>query len=246
MVPPGEYYWSSRGGSPRTNSFSHYTAPSDFSAGPTWVWQNEFKEQVQFSPMIDADFNIYVSTHTRLRKFDSDGHLLWTWHTAFPQVIGTSPALYDGHVYVLLSLRKRPTAVSIDMKTGSVHWQRTYDGITHGGDASAILVQNNTIWFGAKSPIIGDGTDTVVAASASDGSVRWQYVTDEVMWNFSPSTPGDGSLLFSSTCGAVFRLSFEGALLWRAGTRHHRHQQCVPGGGALGPNGLFYVEYNDR
>ena len=239
-----EYYWSSRGRTPQTSSFASYTAPTDFSAGPTWVWQNEFKEQVRHSPLIDTDKSIYVTTTTRVRKFDSDGHLLWTWHAAPYQSISASPALYKGHVYVLpCDFLERPTAVSIDMNTGKVTWQRTYDDIAHGAEAAAILVDRDTLWFGAHTPD-NAGTDTVVAASASDGRVMWQYVTDETMWNFSPSTPGDGSLLFSSTCGAVFRISSEGKLMWKAGTSHP-HKQCVPAGGALGPNGMFYSEYNE-
>jgi len=129
------------------------------------------------------------------------------------------------------------------MNTGKVTWQRTYDDIAHGPEAAAILVDRDTLWFGAHTPD-NAGTDTVVAASASDGRVMWQYVTDETMWNFSPSTPGDGSLLFSSMCGAVFRISSEGKLMWKAGTSHP-HTQCVPAGGAVGPNGMFYSEYNE-
>lgn len=244
VAPHEEYFWSSRGRTPQTSSSASYTAPTDFSVGPTWVWQNELKEQVRHSPLIDADKNIYVTTTTRVRKFDSDGHLLWTWHAAPSSVISASPALYKGHVYVLpCSHGEVPTAVSIDMNTGNVAWQRTYDDIAHGAEAAAVLVDHDTLWFGAHTPN-HEGTDTVVAASASDGTLMWKYVTDETMWNFSPSTPGDGSVLFSSMCGAAFRISPEGKLMWKAGTSHP-HQPCVPAGGALGPNGIFYSEYNE-
>jgi hypothetical protein len=110
-------------------------------------------------------------------------------------------------------------------------------------DASAVLVADDILFFGAHSQG-KDGADTVVAASASDGSLLWQYGTDELMWNFKPSTPGDRSLIFSSTCGAVFRISFEGKLIWRAGT-NLPGKMCVPAGGAMGPNGIFYSEYSD-
>jgi len=245
MAPDQDYYWSSRGGSPRTNSFAPYTARSDFSEGPTWVWQNELKEQVRHSPLIDADLNIYVCTTTRLRKFDSDGILLWTWHAAPTQMISAAPALYKGSVYVLPreNADGRPSAVSIDMRSGTVHWERAYDGVRQGADAEAINVDSGMLWFGAATAV-GDGTDTVVAASASDGSMLWKYVTDHVMWNFSPSTPGDGTLLFSSQCGTVFRISSEGKLMWKAG-RNHQYDECVPAGGALGPNGIFYSEFNE-
>jgi len=107
----------------------------------------------------------------------------------------------------------------------------------------ATLATDDTLFFGAKTKV-NDGTDTVVAVKTSDGSKKWTYFTDNLMWNFSPSTPGDGGLIFSSACGHVMRLSSDGKLMWEAGTEHHL-KMCVPGGGALGPNGLFYAEYSE-
>jgi len=243
-APPTEDYWSGRGRNPSTNSFSPYTAPDDFSAGPTWVWQNELKEQVRHSPLIDADMNVYVCTTTRLRKFNSDGHLLWTWQASLSQQMVIAPALYNESVYVLpLEQSGLFTAVSIGMNSGTVNWARAVDGVKHSGDAQAVSVYNGSMFFGAMTNI-SSGTDTVVAVSASDGSALWEYFAGETMWNFSPSTPGDGTLLFSSSCGAVFRISFEGKLMWKAGPSHPG-MMCVPAGGALGPNGIFYSEYNE-
>jgi len=124
-----------------------------------------------------------------------------------------------------------------------VNWQRHLHGAKKGLDSEALLITNNTMFFGART-LIADGTDTVIAANASDGSVLWKYVVGETMWNFSPSTPGDGTLLFSSSCGAVFRLSFQGELIWKAG-QSHPGSVCTVAGGALGPNGIFYAEYNE-
>jgi len=128
------------------------------------------------------------------------------------------------------------------MNTGTVNWKRDLD-VKHGGDAEGMLVDNGIIFFGGRTDV-PDGTDTVVAANASDGSFLWEYFAGETMWNFSPSTPGDDTLLFSSTCGAVFRISFGGDLIWKAGPSHPG-EMCVPAGGALGPNGIFYAEYNE-
>jgi len=240
-----EYYWSRRGRGLRTDSYSPHTAPRNFSAGPTWVWQNEWKEQVRHSPLIDADFNLYVATTTRLRKFDSNGHLLWKWHAAPTQILTTAPTLYNGNIFIVPQQEEdsTPTLVSMNMNTGTVNWQSHMHGVKRWVDAQALLVTNDTIFLGAKT-LIDQGTDTIVAANASDGSVLWKYVAGETMWNFSPSTPGDGTLLFSSVCGAVFRLSFEGELIWKVG-RSHPGSMCVAGGGALGPNGIFYAEYNE-
>merc|ERR1712037_1071379 len=130
------------------------------------------------------------------------------------------------------------------MDTGTVNWSREFD-VKHAIDAEGMLVAGDIMFFGAYSTrTLDDGTDTVVAANASDGDLLWTYYAGETMWNFSPSTPGDGSLLFSGTCGAVFRISFQGELIWKAGPSHPG-KMCVPGGGAVGPNGIFYAEYNE-
>jgi len=247
-IGPEANYWSSRGGGPATSSSVSYAAPSNFSGGPSWVWQNEFKEQVRHSPLIDADKNIFVCTTTRLRKFSPNGDLVWTWHTAPHTVMSASPALHDGRIYVLPRYEKTnvPTVVSIGMQSGTVHWNRTYEGLAQSGDAEALKVFNNTIIFGVlTNKLLDGGTDTVTAVSGTDGTLLWQYVTDEVMWNFAPATPGDGSILFAGSCGAVFRISSGGELIWKAGPFNPGHSMCTMAGGALGPNGIFYSQYSE-
>jgi len=65
------------------------------------------------------------------------------------------------------------------------------------------------------------------------------------MWNFVPSTPGDGSLLFSTSCGNVFRISFEGELIWKV-QAGEVYSDCGPTGGVMGPNGIFYTMYGGK
>mmetsp|Transcript_46664 Transcript_46664/g.135044 ORF Transcript_46664/g.135044 Transcript_46664/m.135044 type:complete len:482 (-) Transcript_46664:89-1534(-) len=243
--PEVEHFWSSRGGGPATRSSVDFPAPN-ISRVPSWVWENELHEQVRHSPLIDADKNIYLATTTRLRKLDSNGTLLWMLHWGVEDAaMSAAPALYQGDIYTITRGRgQAPTVASIATKTGAINWLQTFGNMTHNGDAQSLSVYNGTIFFGIGRE--GDGTDAVVALRASDGTYLWDYQTDETMWNFSPSTPGDGTLLFASSCGAVFRLSAEGKLLWRAGkgkpTKAAKPEMCVPGGGALGPNGVFYVE----
>merc|ERR1719316_2395560 len=67
------YPWSQRGRDFTTSSSTSYSGPSDFSVGPSWVWPNPLDEQVRHSPLIDDDMNIYVTTATRMRKFNSNG-----------------------------------------------------------------------------------------------------------------------------------------------------------------------------
>eukprot|EP00747_Dinoflagellata_sp_TGD_P053431 gnl/TRDRNA2_/TRDRNA2_148446_c0_seq1.p1 gnl/TRDRNA2_/TRDRNA2_148446_c0~~gnl/TRDRNA2_/TRDRNA2_148446_c0_seq1.p1 ORF type:complete len:366 (-),score=49.81 gnl/TRDRNA2_/TRDRNA2_148446_c0_seq1:79-1071(-) len=73
----------------------------------------------------------------------------------------------------------------------------------------------------------------------------WDYRIDGAVWNFMPSTPGDGSLIFSTHCARAHRLNLTtGQLIWKAKSTEPQ-TFCGTGGGALGPNGIFYVAANN-
>lgn len=258
------YPWSQRGRGPLTNSFTPFSGPTKFSAGPTWTWPNELDEQVRHSPLIDDNLDIYVTTATRIRKFNSDGTLLWTWNCSQEEgKIVSSPALYNGALFAVsrsgadaldapTDIGTAPASVtmfSIDMRGGATIWKKKAP-LQQNDDASSVFVYNNTMIV----PLMKDpehaqdtterGNNIVYAVNSSDGSYLWEYVADDAFWNFAPATPGDGSLLFATNCGGVFRITFEGELIWRKGeAAPGRH--CSSGGGSLGPNGVFYVEYDD-
>jgi len=86
-------------------------------------------------------------------------------------------------------------------------------------------------------------TNSWHALNASNGDYLWHYFADEVVWNAAPATPGDGTLLFASSCGGASRITFGGKLIWRVGAPKAPGRFCGTGGGSLGPNGIFYTEY---
>jgi len=183
-----------------------------------------------------------VSGSYTIHKLNSDGDLLWTWRVAEEDGhINTAPSLYRGAILVLPNAEGRPTAISVNMQNGAVNWKRTFENHHIGGEASSLTIYNDTMFFGANDG--GQGTSIVVAANASDGNYLWEYVAGDIMWNFAASAPGDGTLLFSSSCGVAFRISFGGQLIWKAGGSYPG-EMCGCGGGALGPNGIFYSEFN--
>lgn len=241
-----EYHWATRARNSARSTSATYVSPSNFSAGPSWSWKNELNEQVRHSPLIDDAMNVYITTTSRVRKFTSNGKQLWTWSsTPETGIMCDSPTLYKGAVILLARNDGTPTLISLRMSDGTIIWNKPYDGFYEGNDAKSMSVFNDTVFFGAvRPPSETNATNLVVAASAVDGSYLWEYFTDDVMWNFSPASPGDETLIFSGSCGAVFRISFEGKLIWRAGPSHP-DKICTPSGGALGPLGLFYAEYNE-
>merc|ERR1719333_1115215 len=98
------------------------------------------------------------------------------------------------------------------------------------GDANGMLISNDTLWL--ASPSANDHPDTIVAANLSTGNILWQYKVKDTVWNFKPATPGDGTLVFQTTCGGAYRLASDGSVIWK----HEAPDKfagagCAPSGG---------------
>ena len=220
---------------------------------PAWVWPNKDDEQVRHSPLIDDKLNIYVSTTRKLRKFDRLGQLQWTFKLDEKAV--TSPTLHHGKIYILSGCGSdsgKMYLYALHMENGKIDWNVTLEGQCMG-EASSILAVNEMLILPYRTKLtngeedglntLGGGANGVRAVSLNNGTHLWDYVTDQLMWNFAPSTPGDGTLIFSSCCGAVFRISLEkGETIWKTEAPNGiKNTFCGTG---VGPNGIFYSEFN--
>lgn len=223
-----------------------WTAPSNFTLGPTWIWPNPFDEQVRHSPLIDRNRDIYVATATRVYKFTMHGELLWTWRSPSEDgkaIMVSSPALADDAMFAVLTGPDGVVMYSIDLSSGTVLWRRSSTA-KQNVDASAVHVDRSMMLFATQDGPADEGGNTqVTAVNASSGDHLWNYQVDGVIWNFSPAITEDGSLLFATSCGEALRLDSSGRLRWRAGDRRPG-KFCSPGGGALGPNGIFYNQWS--
>eukprot|EP00438_Fugacium_kawagutii_P010486 Skav205479 [mRNA] locus=scaffold830:271770:273053:+ [translate_table: standard] len=257
------YYWVRRGADRFTSSSINWTVP-DISQSPSWIWPNADDEQVRHSPLIDANLNIYLTTTTQIRKFDQLGNLLWTWKQS--DRIVTAPALYQGHIYSLAGCGSGYMHIySIFIENGTVHWNVNMPGRCNG-ESQALLAVSDTLVMPYAAPLETDaepvlsGANGLRAVSTKNGTHLWDFSTDEIFWNFAPSATADEkSLIFSATCGALFRISLDsGELIFEshpepsvsaadldvsAGPWYHQ-KMCGTGGGSLGPNGIFYSESN--
>lgn len=248
---PEGYYWRRRGGGNELPTGSPSVGPFDLAGGPSWTWPNELDEQVRHSPLIDDKMDIYIVTATRIRKFSPDGSMKWLWETGpLEGKMTTGATLHQGTLYALSRTDADLHVHAIDMESGKVKWARSHDKYVFA-DGNSLFIYNNTILFPLRDhwenrpTLLGqDGNNQIAAVSASDGALLWEWTADDGLWNFMPSTPGDGTFLISSQCGGVYRLTLAGELVWRAGRPNPGHF-CGTGGGVLGPNGLFYAEFND-
>lgn len=244
-----EHFWTRRAANPASSSSSPYSAPSDFSSGPTWTWKNEYDERLGQSPLIDSDMNIYIYSASKIRKFTSDGHPLWTWSIpSLFEKFGGSPALAGPTLYVnTLGPLKTSTLFAIDIVNASIQWWKTLSLKSCVCQAQGMLVYDNKIFVALQTDMSTIGDHVVQAVDASNGNELWAYDIGDAVWNFNPSTPGDGTLIMASNCGVVTRLTLDGKRVWqRAGELGLRPgRMCSSGGGAMGPNGIFYAVYND-
>merc|ERR1719506_3401506 len=133
------------------------------------------------------------------------------------------------------------------MNSGSVLWKSVQPRIM-SGDSQAVLAFNDMVIIPTLVNTTHAGSDSLLAMTTSDGSLLWEYTTDDVFWNFKPSATTDGSIIFSSSCGAVHRIDGEGKLIWKKPALSHVDEGgfCSMGGGSVGPNGVFYAEHGDR
>lgn len=236
------------------NSDVPWTAPEDFSKGPSWTWDNPLGEQVRHSPLIDSNKDVYITTGLRVRKFQgSSGAMQWMWESPAGEAqadseIVSSPVLYGD---AILLLGRRPTSVivySLSQATGAMNWKQEHP-VVQGPDGAASLAMNGTLVFAVRdrmSPLDKEevASRKLLAVDTSDGSYKWDFEFDTPVWNFAPASAGDGTLLFADSCGVAYKLDVQGRLLWKSeGWEPGIH--CSAGGGALGPDGdVFYTSWS--
>jgi len=249
------HFWYRSNGDLQSSSAATYTAPTDFSKGPAVKWDNPLDEEVRHSPLIDKDKNVYVMAPGRILKMNPDLNMIWEWKLPptpgfegkqWARSMRFAPALDGQYLYAVSAngLAAGTTVYCISIENATLVWKSDFPLVKQAGDSGGLLVHNDTVLVPATTG--ADGSNALFALNSSDGSHMWDYVTDDVMWNFKPSTPGDGSIIFSSSCGAVHRIDWSGQLLWKKPAPIQGQQGggfCSMGGGAVGPNGMFYAEH---
>mmetsp|Transcript_64928 Transcript_64928/g.155089 ORF Transcript_64928/g.155089 Transcript_64928/m.155089 type:complete len:528 (-) Transcript_64928:138-1721(-) len=266
-VRGAENFWPKRGGA-ASNSFTTAVAHVNISEPPSWVWQNTLDEMMKWSPLIDADLNIYLQSQERVRKLSQTGEELWTWQldrtTDGKTTMGG--VLHDGSFIVMTnwghcdkSLANNGSLIALSMESGNLLWRKGIHRCLPLETASLMVVRDVLIygsndykvagtdfWPTSGPPFRGSGTNVVVGLNVETRDELWAYKTEEFLWDFMPtSTPDGRSLLFSSSCGAAFRIDlFTGEEIWKSG-RFLGNSWCGSAGGAMSPDGdVYFASYN--
>merc|ERR1719327_1234583 len=138
-----------------------------------------------------------------------------------------------------------PSVLRLDTTTGKEVNSVQIPLVNFNYDANGMLIVhdpdcNNRVYFAAQS--VNGHPDNIVAANPYTGKIMWWKPIKDTVWNFKPATPGDGSVVFSTSCGGAYRIASDGWVMWKHEVADKQAgKRCTPSGGALGPNGVFYA-----
>jgi len=252
-------FWPRRGANNQANGNVPHVGPTNISGLPAWRWENYEDELHRHGPVIDGEGNIYMTTaYGWVRKFAPDGRILWAYRTRSGESRSvTGPALYNGSIFFFVVGSNFTSehyrflggyALALSMETGEVQWKATLPQHLQEPDSQTVTASDGVLLGAMRRkdhPAMPEvGANKVIALSTTDGSFKWDYDMDGVVWNFMPALPGDGTMLFSTSCGRAHKLDLQtGKELWKAAFEEPG-QMCSTSGGTLGPDGKFYVAVN--
>lgn len=107
---------------------------------------------------------------------DMTGKRLWmVMARAFGwAMVGESPLIHAGRVYVVKGQRNNPTIAAYSMKDGALAWEKIVSNPDHGGSGSLVLLRtpvgNRVVWPGGEMLDPGSGDIVKFGASSDMGS----------------------------------------------------------------------------
>jgi len=230
---PHAYFWAGKNGDLSRTGASRFTAPNDVSVKPTWSFDGGL---VRATPLIDAQKNIYLSTiQGDVYKMTKGGTTLWHYQadSSLPGV----PAIAEG---LLFTASVSGLVVALDMATGVPRWSTKVAPFI-AGDTWSMTADASVVAVPVCTP--GDRSNTeVVVLDAWNGSIRWRFRPDTMVFNLLAAIIDD-SLVFSDSSGRAYRLDLtDGRVLWKFNKPSLR--SFTTGGAVVGPNRVVYVTSN--
>ena len=159
----------------------------------------------------------------------------------------TAPTLYRGKIYCLAGCGSDKMHIyAIHMENGTVDWNVTMSGRC-GLEANSLLAVRSTLvmpFADPSDPVLrAGGANGLRAVSTGNGTHLWIF---RLMTSFgiSPPPPSMTALWFFQLVVVPFIASpwATGQVIWKVSSPHPDPWpfMCGTGGGAMGPNGIFY------
>ncbi len=184
-----------------------------------------------FSPVVDEDNNVYMTSEPFLYAFDSEGEL--RWNSSADQHVSTTPAIGpDGTVY---AGGGRGEFYAFDSEDGDLLWSTNIDSKIR---SSPIVTSRNEIYFGSDAGVF-------YALDGNQGGLTlWTYEVEQPDEEHtidldifgSPAIDGD-TVYFGSFDEFLYALDRnDGSLKWR-----YMMNSQVVSSPAVGDDGTIYV-----
>jgi len=213
----GEYFWPEARGRPDNYGVSPYTVPRNLTERTlAWTWSNggpvnKYTAGTHTGVVIDDKMNIYLSSSDGVRKFTTNGSLVWYR----PMISWRIPTLANGKLYIS---ENSGDIVALSMLTGTELW-RAHFSSGLGSDVSGVAVHQGVVLTESEFvPVETGGAKLVVGLDADDGHKLWEFHADSRLWNFMPILTDNDTFIFQDQVGGVYHLRVaDGRRIWKSG-----------------------------
>mmetsp|Transcript_30826 Transcript_30826/g.88342 ORF Transcript_30826/g.88342 Transcript_30826/m.88342 type:complete len:580 (-) Transcript_30826:48-1787(-) len=219
VEPEFSYYWPSARG--RVNSYgkTNFEGPTDLAGSLAWEWhhpRNRF-QTMTLGTLIDDKLSIYLAADDSIRKFNSNGDLLWKWTP--PGTILTMPCLYQGALY---GTTVTGHAYAVSMLTGKEFWTKRI--AFRNADSGVVQALQGIVVLAANAEEPQYANTVVVGLNATTGKTIWEFKPDAPVWNFMALFVGENkrhTFVFQDMEGRAYRNYLAtGELKWKNGGRN--------------------------
>jgi len=222
----------------------------------TIKWQVNMGDDIESSPVIDSDGNVYVGSNYgipepggRMNAVSAAGYYRWVFPTGSDvkssPVIDSSGILYFGTGDEDLYFYALDTS-----RFARYKWRYTdVAGAISANSAVALSPDESTVYFTARDPAgstNADGYDNhfLYALNTANGALRWTYNLAGPVYS-APRVADDGTVYVGSDGGSrigyLFAIDPDSTQKWRYDfplTNPHSRP-------AIGPDGTIYIGNND-
>ncbi|MCD6468357.1 MAG: PQQ-binding-like beta-propeller repeat protein, partial [Thermoplasmata archaeon] len=218
----------------------YHTGRSPYGAsGSTGILKWKFRlcnwnTDIESSPVIDKNGNIYIGADEYLYKVYPNGTLNWKIKLG---IIKSSPAIAkDGTIhigsYVYVGGGLYNTYLNALYQDGTIKWQFEVEETADAVFSSPAIDKDGTIYFGVVGPGWNLGR---VYAVYPNGTEKWYY--DTGFWVYDSPAINNGTVYIDSNDGYLYALyTNNGTLKWR-----YRAVGDVYSAPTIGDDGTIYV-----
>ncbi len=205
----------------RTMKWNNSLPPSD-PEDPT-------RRDIVTSPVIEDDGTVYFGSFDNHLYAVNEGELIWRYNLG--QQVWSSPSLADdGTIYVggIDGLY----AINPDGSKQWIYQVEDREGNLYGVMSSPAIGEDGTIYFGAQ--------DNSTYALYSDGSFKWNLMTDSYIHLSSPAIGADGTIYIGSFDTVFYAIDEDKMeVKW-----YYNTTTGIDSSPAIGPDGTVYVGNN--